>query len=218
VYPAPWYDMTEFTGSTNTIPNSGWSIPEATTYASFLDSLKPVLFTSVNTSSNLVGGLPANASPFVLPSTPGNWADVEIKQVNNVVTMSIDKTVVFSMVNTNSLFQRGTLMLGYEVPNSEYAGADAAAYFSNLQVVRLSTQATVEIKTPSISGGNVIIQFTSSNSGDTTASFALQSSSAANGSYTDVSPAATFTQAGAGTFQTIYPQSGPVRFYRIRHL
>ena len=217
VYPSPWLDFTEFTGISNAIPNSGWQIPEAASYASYVDVYKTVLYTSVNTSTNLVGGLPANASPFVL-ANGGQWADVEIKTVNNLVTMSINHTPIFSYNNTNSLFQHGTLMLGYEVPNGEQAGQDAAAYFSNLQVVRLSPQSVMDITSTTVSGGNVVIQFTSSNSGDTTSSFALQSSATVSGVYADVSPAATFTQPAAGTFQTVYPQNGPLRFYRVRHL
>jgi hypothetical protein len=211
-------DYMEFTGLTNCIcsANTGWLRPATTTYAPFVDVYKTVLYTSVNTSSNLVGGLPANASLAVLPSG-GDWADVEVKTVNNLVTLSINHTPIFTYQNTNSLFQSGFPMLGYEVPNAENAGSDAGAYFSNLQVVRLAQTVITILHGTSVGGGNITIQFISSNGSDTTSSFALQSSGTVNGTYTDVSPPASFTQS-AGTFKTIYPQSGAARFYRIRHL
>ena len=211
-------DYMEFTGITNCFcaANTGWARPAVASYASFLNVYKTVLYDTVNTSSNKTGGLPANVSPVVIPGN-GYWGDVEIKTVNNLVTMSINHTPVLSYQNTNSLFQSGFPMIGYEVPTTSFAGNDAAAYFSNLQVVKLGQIVITILPINPPSGGNVTIQFTSSNGADTTSSFALQSSSTVTGPYTDVSPAATFTQSG-GVFQTIYPQSGPVRFYRIRRV
>ncbi|MGD0260498.1 MAG: hypothetical protein ABSD29_11820 [Verrucomicrobiota bacterium] len=221
-YGSPIYDMCEFTGVTNCIcpANTGAQFPEAWTYASFVNSFKSNVFTSLNTSSNLVGGVPANASPLVVQNYSGNWADVQIVNSNNVVTMDINKTVVFSYVNTNSLFQQGTLMLGYEEPNGETAGAEAAVYFSNLQVVSLANP-VLTITSISINGaGSVVITFTDSSTSDTTASFALQHAAVLTGlpgEFSDVSPVATFS-GGSGSFQVTYPQNGNAQFYRVRHL
>jgi hypothetical protein len=221
-YGSPIYDMCEFTGVTNCIcpANTGAQFPEAWTYASFVNSFKSNVFTSLNTSSNLVGGVPANASPLVVQNYSGNWADVQIVNSNNVVTMDINKTVVFSYVNTNSLFQQGTLMLGYEEPNGETAGAEAAVYFSNLQVVSLANP-VLTITSISINGaGSVVITFTDSSTSDTTASFALQHAAVLTGlpgEFSDVSPVATFS-GGSGSFQVTYPRSGNAQFYRVRHL
>ena len=148
-----------------------------------------------------------------------NWSDVEIKQINNVVTMSIDQTPIFVYTIPNTLpFTNGYLMLGYDCPIQgafqQYIGTpDAAAYFSNLRVVRIETPP--HITSITLSGANVVIQFTG-NSDDTTANFALQSSSTVNGTYTDVSPVATFTQLGTGVFQVTYPKNGSAQFYKIR--
>jgi len=209
-------DYQEFTGSST---NAGWVRQGTDSYASYLNVFKTALYTSSNNSSNLVGGLPAN-NVLVIPTPVGQWADVEIKQVQNVVTMSINHTPIFSYANTNSyttLSKSGCLMLGYETPGGSGGFTDAAAYFSNLQVVRLAQTVLTILPGTSTSGGNITIQFTSSNGADTTGLFVLQSAATVNGTYSDVSPAASFTQS-AGVFQTVYPQNGPVRFYRVRHL
>ncbi|MGD0260497.1 MAG: hypothetical protein ABSD29_11815 [Verrucomicrobiota bacterium] len=218
-------DYIAFTGVTNSYNpayNTGWQHPNpALFWTSFTNAFKnPQDFTTVGATTNAVPGIPANASwsfattvPSV-PTTNANWADVEIKQVNNVVTLSIDKTVIFTYVNTNSLFQQGTLMLGYEDPYDSTGDSDAGAFFSNVQVVRLGVPAITGI---TASGGFVTIQFISFDGDDTTASFTLQSCATVNGTYSNVSPAATFTQNPAnGVFQTVYPQNGNARFYRIQ--
>ena len=207
-------DYIIFTGIANSIPNTGWFKPLTALFGStsFANVFKdPETFTTVGVTTNAVSGLPANASWAVVPTNNANWADVEIKQINNVVTLSINKTEIFSYVNTNSLFQQGTIMLGYEDPFDSQGDPDAAVFFSNVQVVRLST---LNITSISASGGNVTIQFTSPDG-----NVVLQSCGVVNGTYTDVSPAATFTQDPiTQVFQTVYPQSGDAQFYRIRHL
>jgi hypothetical protein len=211
-------DYIDFTGAANTIPNTGWSHPNAALFGatSFANVFKsPEDFSAVGATTNSAAGVPANASyavitPSLTGTTNANWADVEIKQINNNVTLSINKTVIFAYANTNSLFQQGTIMLGYEDPFDSLDAPDAAAYFSNVEVVRL---APLIITAISLSGPNVVIQFTSPD-GDVT----LQSSGTVNGTYIDVAPAATFTQNPiTEIFQTVYPQNGAAHFYRIRH-
>jgi hypothetical protein len=215
-------DYVEFTGFTNSLDptlNTGWkelgTLYGATSFANVFKD--PETFTTVGATTNAVSGNPANASVSFAATVPSvltanaNWADVEIKQVKNLVTLSIDKTVIFTYANTNTLFQQGSIMLGYEDPFDSTGALDAAAFFSNVQVVRLST---LNITGLSVSGGYVTIQFTSPDG-----NVALQSCGVVNGIYTDVSPAATFTQDPVtDVFQTVYPQSGAAQYYRIRHL
>jgi hypothetical protein len=79
----------------------------------------------------------------------------------------------------------------------------------------------VHITRTSLDGfGNVLIDFTSSGLGDTTASFAVEQAGALiHGStpFVDATPAATIT-GSAGSFQATVPQSGDMQFYQIRHL
>jgi hypothetical protein len=209
-------EFEEYTGA-SALPNTGWQQLATATASTYQNVYKGNLFTALGVIS---GGTPANNSPVGASPADNTWADVEIKQINNVVTMSIDQTPIF--VYTNTLpFTSGYLMLGYDCPiqgsYQQYIGTpDAAAYFSNLRVVKfVSAPVLASITT---SGANVVIKFTSTDSTDTTSSFALQSSGTVNGTYTDVSPVATFTQLGSGSFQVTYPQNGNARFYRVRHL
>jgi hypothetical protein len=209
-------DYFEYTGLGGTNGNTGWQRPATLTWASFANVFKdPALFT---TYENGNGGVPANGSPLYGYST-SNWCDVQIKQVRNVVSLAIDKTLIFAYTNA-TVWTNGYLMLGYADPYGGTGGisvgtAEAAAYFANLRVVRLGPPTITGL---SLSGTNVVIQFTSTDGDDTIASFTLQSCATVNGTYADVSPAATFTQDPAtGIFQTVYAQNGAARFYRIRH-
>jgi hypothetical protein len=212
-------DYMEFTGITNAIPNTGWRRPATSTFSPFANVFKdPEDFTTVNSSSNAVAGLPANASPFVKTNV-GNWADVQIMNSNNVVTLSINKQTIFTYNNTNTLFQQGNVMLGYETPAASAlpsAGPDAAVYYSNLKVVAIASAApgAPTITSTTVSGGNVVITFTSPNNTDTTSSFTVQSVAVVNGTFTDTP--ATIT-GGSGSFQATIPTSGATQFYRIHH-
>jgi hypothetical protein len=206
-------EFEEYTGA-SALPNTGWQLLATATAATYQNVYKGVVFSALGVLS---GGTPANNSPVSVTPKDNNWSDVEIRQSNNVVTLSIDATAIF--VYTNTLpFTNGYLMLGYDCPiqgaYQQYIGTpDASAYFSNLRVVSLDTPP--HITSIILSGANVVIQFTA-NSDDTTANFALQSTGTVTGVFTDVSPAATFTQIGVGVFQVTYPQNGSARFYKIR--
>ena len=211
-------DFREFTGISNNIPNSGWRNPANSTYASWQNIFKnPEDFTTVNSSSNAVAGIPANASPLLRPNS-GNWADVEIMNSNNVVKMSINHQQVFSFNNTNTLFQQGTVMFGYETPASSQtgAGAEAAVYFSDLQVVALASPVAQPptITRTTVSDGTVVITFTSPNGTDSASSFTVQTIPVVTGTFADT--AATIT-GSSGTFQATLPVSGATQFFRIRH-
>jgi hypothetical protein len=214
-------DYEEFTGIGGTNGNAGWQRISGKFAAAFVDNFKnsPGAFTCLNTLNNATigpSGVPINGSPL-LALDASNWADVEIKQINNVVTMSIDRTPVFTYTNT-TVWTGGYLMLGYTDPYGGVGGVsvgnpDAAAYFSNLRVVRLGTV----ISGLTLGGGNVIITYTTADADDTTTSYALQSAINVAGPYNDVTPAATFTQLAAGSFQAVTAQGGSATFYRLRH-
>jgi hypothetical protein len=207
-------DYLEETGNGLVSTNQGWLQLGSSAFASFEGVFKSPQVYSVCLSGTLTpqNGQPANN----LGAATTNWSDVEIKQFNKVVTLSINKSPIFVLNNTNfpgNLFTNGTLMLGYNDPFAS-VGTGGAVYFSNLRVVSLAGPTITGL---ALSGGNVLIRFTSPDGDDTTASFALQSSATVNGTYTDVSPAATFTQLVNGTFQATTPQTGSIEFYRIRH-
>jgi hypothetical protein len=114
----------------------------------------------------------------------------------------------------------GYLMLGYADPFGASIGApEAGVYYSNLQVVQLAAAVppVITINSIVISGGNVVVKFTTSSGSDTTSSFTLRSSGTVSGTYNDVSPAATITSLGSNQFQATTPYNGGTQFYRIHH-
>jgi hypothetical protein len=109
----------------------------------------------------------------------------------------------------------GYLMLGYADPFGDTVGnPEAGVYYANLQVVQLPTAVT--INSIVISGGNVIIKFTTNTGSDTTSSFTLTSSGTLNGNFGAIS--ATITSLGSNQFQASTPYTGAGQmFYRILH-
>jgi hypothetical protein len=142
---------------------------------------------------------------------------VEIKQVRNVITLSINRTPVLVYTNT-TVWTNGYLMLGYADPYGGTGGlsvgkVDAAVYYANLNVVRLSDPVIGTIAAPS--GGNVALSFTTTDGSDTPNSFALLSSPTLSGSFTNVGAAAIFSSLGNGKYQVTAPPSGAQQFYRL---
>jgi hypothetical protein len=216
------------TGSGGKLPNTGWNypLPGTLSAANFTGAFKSAVYSTENTAGNPDPGVPANLSPNALPSSPTtNWANVEIMQVvdntgtNYFQTLSINKTVIFTYTNKTA-FTNGTLMLGYEDLYNDVGAPDAAAYFSNLRVVQLGPPSIVSAG--SVGANQVAVNFTSADAEDTAASFVLQSTAslAAPIHWTDVSPAATFTQSlttGVFTATTTRDVAVPDQFYRVRH-
>ena len=198
-----------FTGLGGALPNTGYQLPlPSQRAAAFVNVFKnPAPYSGYGGA-----GLVANDPP-ALGGDTRTWSDVEIKQVKNVVSLWINKNQIFQYTNTTT-FTNGHIMLGYIDPYSSLGQIAGAAYFANLSVVRLTGPTITQI-VPSVA--NVTLNFTTKDGTDTTSSFAVQSSATVNGSYTDVSPAATVTQSATGVFQTTVPKAGAARFYRIRH-
>lgn len=215
-------DYAEYTGQGGTNNNPGWTRLATKLQSSYAKVFKdnPGPFTCFDGAGNQTAGVPANASP-ALGYDVTTWSDVEIKQQNNIVTMSINHTAIFAYTNT-TVWTNGYLMLGYADPFGNTIGnPEAGVYFANLKVIQLPALAlpsVITINSITLSGGNVIIKFTTSNAADTTSSFTLRSSGTVNGTYADVSPAATITALGGTQFQASTPYlSGAQLFYRIYH-
>ena len=214
-------DYAEYTGQGGTNDNPGWTRLATKAQTSFAQAFKnnPGPFTCFDGAGGQTAGMPANASP-ALGYDASTWSDVEIKQQNNIVTMSINHTTIFTYTNT-TVWTNGYLMLGYADPFGATVGnAEAGVYYANLQVVQMPSLAppTITINSIAISGGNVVVTFTTSSATDTISSFMLRSSSTVNGSYVDVSPAATITSLGSNQFQASTPYSGGGQlFYRVYH-
>jgi hypothetical protein len=212
-------DYQEYTGLGGTNNNTGWTRLDTQVQSTYTQVFKdnPGPFTCLDGFGNQTAGSPANGSP-ALGYDDSTWSDVEIKQLNNVVTMSINHTAIFVYTNT-TVWTNGYLMLGYADPFGANIGSpEAGAYFANLQVVSLPSSAptTVTINSIAISGGNVIVKFTTSSASDTISSFTLTSSGTVSGTYGTIS--STITSLGSNQFQASTPYlGGGQQFYRIQH-
>jgi hypothetical protein len=210
-------DFLEFTGAGGTNGNAGWTQVGSQVHTPYDFVFKvPELFTTQE-GTPLRSGVPANGSPLNNLGTT-NWSDVEIKQINNIVSLSINKNIIFTYTNT-TVWKSGYLMLGYADPYGGTGGVsignpDAAAYFSNLRVVSLALPAITSIAVNNKT--NVVVKFVSYDGTDTAASFALQSSSLVQGPYAD-NPAVTITQLLDTSFQATLTSTNSAQFYRIRH-
>lgn len=201
----------EFTGVGGTNNNSGWQQPAIAYPPTYANAFNTNIFTGgvywgpgLISNGSILNGYSAN-----------NWADVEIKQINDVVTMSIDKTPVFVYTN-KTVWTSGTLMLGYNDPFSSVGSLDGAVYFSNVRVVAVGAPVISQIAIDK-ANSTAVINFTVVDGDSIASSFALQSASSVEGPYTDV-PGANITQLSAGAFQAVVAQSGSAQYYRIREI
>ncbi len=157
------------------------------------------------------GGLPGAPGNSELSETPC-WVDVEISQVGNVVTLTMNRTPILSYTNTTS-FTSGNIMLGYCDAYDSIMVGNSCVVYDNVRVIRLAAPATPpNITGIQLAGGNVEIEF-KGEATDTPSAFALQSAGAVNGAYADVTAAISGT---GGTFKAVRAIAGAQQFYRIR--
>ncbi len=211
-------DYQIFTGLGGTNGNTGWVRPLlAKTQTAFAEVFKdtPGPFTCLDQFGLQSSGVPANGSPAI-GFDASDWSDVEIRQQNNVVTMSINRTPIFTYTNT-TVWTGGYLMLGYADPfGSTIGNPEAGVYYANLQVVSLQST-PILITGIAINGANVVITFLTQTASDTTSSFTLRSTGTLGGTFNDVSPAASITSIGVNEFQATTPYLGGTQLYRIHH-
>ncbi len=207
-------DYQEYTGNGGTNGNTGWQRLTTKTASSFTDIFKnnPGPFTALDGFGNQTAGTPANE--YTLAGYDNNtWADVEIKQQDGVVTLSINRAVIFSLANT-TVWKSGYLMLGYADPFGATVGnADAGVYYANLQVVKLPTDTVNGI---SIVNPNDVITFTTSDPLDDSTMFNLLTSTNITGTYTNQT--GTFSPMTGSQFQVTTPYTGGAkRYFRVTH-
>ncbi len=102
------------------------------------------------------GGMPANLTDTTKPS----WAQVELSQVNGVITLTINKTKIFDYTNTTA-YTSGNIMLGYCDGYDSIGPADAGVIYANARVVALPPTITSIVPT---GGNNYDINYAGGNS------------------------------------------------------
>jgi len=208
-----------FDGVFYAVETDAQSAPNFVNYSSPNTNNNPTaLTTGVNSSAFTanfkappwgVAGSPVNVLTNV-PSTP-IWSDVELSKVNDVITLRINKTTIFSYTNTTG-YTSGNIMLGYEDAFDSTGPIHNFVVYDNVRVISLAGPVITAINRV---GGNVQIDFTAG-SADVPAQFALQSAAVVTGPYADTS--ATITSLGGGNFRATKPfdPNAPAVFYRVR--
>lgn len=226
---------------TNWFRNSAGGVPAGWTFDGLFYGVESdaaalgdyVLYSSPTTTGNnptpLTPGRNAStltqvfkAPPFAFAGAPSNpnassspgWVDVEVSQIGGVVTLRMNKVVVFSYTNTTP-YTSGNIMLGYTDAYDSIGSAFAGVVFDNVRVVQFPATSQPNITEIKVVGANVEIYFTAETS-DAPSAFGLQAAGTVNGTYGDVT--ASITQESPGNFKVVRATAGTEQFYRIKRL
>ena len=156
-----------------------------------------------------VSGSPSN--PYGSP-TP-TWAEVELRQVGNVITLMVNKAVVFQVTNT-SPFTEGTIMLGLNDAYDSVGSTNSFVIFDNVRVVSLAPPTVQITRIQLIEPDLVQIDFTAA-PGAEPSDYHLQRTASLSPPAWQDDPAATITVTAEG-MRAQTTRSGPMQFYRIR--
>ena len=153
----------------------------------------------------------AGAAANVANSTTPIWADVEVSQLEGVVTLKINNTVILQRTNTTS-YTSGNIMLGYTDAFDSIGPIGSTVVYDNVRVVRLTAPVPFRITSVQVVGSDVQIDFTS-DLGSASA-FKLQGAAVVNGPYSDT--AAVITAQGETSFRATIPTNGQMQYYKIK--
>lgn len=156
--------------------------------------------------------------PYAVAGSPGNlvssanksWADVELSQTNGVVTLAVNKNVIYRFTNTFG-FNSGTIMIGHSDQFDSPGSSDTFAIFDNVRVLQLGSTIT-DITGITVSGNNVLLDFEASGQAS---DFRIDSTPTLSPPAWAEETGATVAPAGTG-FRATVPVNGTMRFYRVR--
>jgi hypothetical protein len=157
----------------------------------------------------------AAGSPGVGPSDAKTWAEVELAQQDGVITLSVNKGIIYSFTNTSG-FDHGNILIGHSDQFDSIGSGGTNGNFVLFDNVRVVTPGLFITKVELIGDGQVQIDFISppGQSDD----FHLQSSAdLASSSSSWADEDAAILSATPQGFRFVAARSGGGRFYRIRH-
>ena len=154
-----------------------------------------------------LAGAPSNLSSSSTPS----WADVEISQVGDLVTLKINRTVIFSYTNTTA-FASGNVMLGHSDAYDSIGASDGGVIYDNVRVIRLAASAAAANITSIVPVGAPATSYNINYTGGTGTQFVLVTSPTVTAPLSGWSRVAT-NSTGSGTFSV---SAGTQGFYRIK--
>lgn len=200
------------------IENDGSANREWGAYTSTNAGSQPHLIT--NRTAAAVASL-VTSPPYSVAGSPGNnistankgWADVELSQVGDTVTLRVNKNLIYRITNTFG-FNSGTIMIGHNDQFDSVGSTDTFAIFDNVRVISLGSPTPPEITDITVSGGNVIIDFTTPSGGQPT-DFRIESTPTLTPPNWAQETGAAIAPNGNG-FRATLPANGEMRFYRVR--
>jgi len=176
-------------------------------------STVPGLYT--NRSAASVATL-LSAPPYAIAGSPGNrsasqtktWAEVELGQSNNVITLKVNNSVVYSFPNPSG-FTSGDIMIGHNDQADSIGSQTNYVIFDNVRVVTFDTRITsVQL----LEGNQVQIDFVSPGQ---ESDFRLESTAAFSPTDWNVENTAVISTTAQG-FRFVVTRAGDTRFYQIR--
>lgn len=173
----------------------------------------PGLYT--NRSAASVAGL-ISAPPYALAGAPGNrsasgtktWAEMELSQSNNVITLKMNNSVIYSFPNPSG-FVSGDIMIGHNDQADSIGSTNNFVIFDNVRVVTHDTRITSVQLLP---GNQVQIDFISPGQ---EADFHLESTPGLSPADWGPESSAVISTVGQ-SFRFVVARSGDTQFYRVR--
>lgn len=184
-----------------------------------------VLYTGSPTAAPAINSRPASQFLGAFPAPPflangaasGAWVPVVVRQIGNVITWTINGTLIIQAVNTSS-YTSGTLMLGHMDTFNSIGSVDNFTVFDNVKAVRVGpveppAPTNIQVASIAISGGNATIRFTADSG--VLAKFSVEAAQTVNGPY--AAAAATVVSTGANAYEATLPVSGATWFFRVKY-
>lgn len=141
-----------------------------------------------------------------------SWAEVELSQVNNLISLKVNDILIWQHQNTNT-YTSGNIMLGMNDQFDSVGSATTFVVFDNVRVVNLST--AIQIKRIELIGASQVqIDFTSPAGGDASGYTLRTKGSLADANWT-ADGAAVISALGGTEYRAVTTRSGGERFYSI---
>lgn len=199
------------------IESDGSNNRDWTSYTYPTPTSAPTAITN-RTSASLASVI--TAPPYAFAGSPGSsasagktWAEVELSQSNNIVTLRVNNNLIYSFANTSS-FTSGTFMLGMNDQfDSVGTGGTAGNFviFDNVRVVSLDVRIT---RTERLGNGDMQIDFISPYGGSPS-TYKVEGASSLTALDWTEETGASITATDNG-FRAVVPASGDARFYHIK--
>lgn len=156
--------------------------------------------------------------PYAIAGSPGSsgnsrsWSEVELSQVNNLITLKVNNIVIWQYDNATAPTS-GNIMIGSNDQFDSVGTAQHFVIFDNLRVVSLETDPRIT-RVVLLPNNQIQIDFRSP-TGGAAAAYRLQSKAALGAAMWDDDNGAQITSVGANEYQAVTTRVGAEHYYRI---